>query len=591
MSRIHRQASEVENGTAHGALGRTALVSALAAIIVLACAASAFAVSGTPIKIARPQTYGPPSVAVDASGTAYIVWDNTKGLGGIEDVVEYCVVPAGATACAHTGQLTLGAGPGIIFGHVKALVDGSTVLIFAGELAVKGEDYEPTQEWQSTDGGATWTQVLAGKSVAKPPDRGDEQAVVVPGTEELGFGSINLGGGAPLVGQAAFELFPLNPTQECSPHSCPAEESNIPLQTQHARELENEGQFEDAYASIPSGPAAGILGIYMVSSSQTECSGQGFYNQLAFVFGEGLQSAKNSYAVAPEEKAHSAWKTELTHADCEVSNPAVAGGPSGFGVVENDLTRGYTVYHAFDRADDKFDTPLTTITTEKESNPSLSQDGSGNLYLTYASFEGVKLAFSSDGGAAWTGPSYLTTGIGLYGEPTSSVGADGQGWLAWDHEESVYAQQFVASDATPPPPAPPPPPPPPPPPAVASLTIPTQTDDVTSKGGLSVVVDCTGAPCTGSLDLLAKVKETTGKGKKKKTKTVVETIGTASFTSLALGTDTVTAHLNGKGLKLLAHDGYKLSATGSATYLSGGVFKTTTGDVTLKGHKPKKKKK
>lgn len=435
-------------------LQRTALLGALTAVLLLALVASALAVSGTPIKLARPQESGPPSVAVDASGTAYVAWDNTKGLGGIENVVEYCVLPAGTTACTHTGQLTLESGPGIIFGHVKVLVDGSTVLIFAGELAVKGEAYEPTQEWQSTDGGATWTPVLKGKSVAKPAD--NEQAVVVPGTGELGFGSMNLGGGAPLVGQAAFELFPLNPTQECSATSCPAEERSIPLQTQLAREEEKYEQLGDAYASITSGPSAGILGIYMVSSSQTECAGEGFGNQLAYVFGSGLQEANNSYAISPG-KEKSAWKTELTHADCEVNTPAVAGGPAGFGVVENDTTRHYTVYHQFDQADDKFDTPLTTISTEEEGSPSLSQDGSGNIYLTYASFEGVKLAVSSDGGAAWTGPSYLTTGIALYKEPTSSVGANGQGWLVWDNEESVYAQQFVASDATPPPPPPPPP--------------------------------------------------------------------------------------------------------------------------------------
>ena len=427
-------------------LRRTALLGALAMIAALAFATNALALSGTPIKLAQPQRYGPPSVAVDSSGTAYIAWDNERGLGGAQELVEYCVLPAGASACLHAGQLKLESGPGDIFGHVQVLVDGSTVLLFAGDLAVKGDEYLPTQEWQSTDGGATWTQTLAGKSVAKPAS--DEQAVVVPGTNELGFGSENLDeGGASLVGQAAFELFPLTPTQQCSNTSCPAEEKSIPLQTQLARELEKDGQAGDSYASVTSGPDAGILGIYIVSSSQTECKGEGFENQLAFVFGEGLQSAGHSYAVSPK-KANSAWKTELTHADCEVSNPAVAGGPSGFGVVENDTTRGYTVYHPFDQAHDDFDTPLTTISTEEESSPSLSQDGSGNLYLTYASFEGVKFAVSSDGGAAWTGPSYLTTGIGLYSSPVSSVGPTGQGWLVWDNEESVYAQQFDAGDAT-----------------------------------------------------------------------------------------------------------------------------------------------
>jgi hypothetical protein len=126
---------------------------------------------------------------------------------------------------------------------------------------------------------------------------------------------------------------------------------------------------------------------------------------------------------------------------------------------------------------------------------------------------------------------------------------------------------------------------------VSSLEIPKQSDDVTGKGDLSVVLDCTGARCSGSLILVAKVKQTTGKGKKKKTKTVAETIGSASFSSLALGTNTVSMKLNSKGSNLLKHDGYKLSSTASATYLSGSAFKTTTGAVALKGHKPKKKKK
>ncbi len=127
---------------------RGALLVALAAVVVLAGAGSASAVSGSPVKLAQPQSYAPPSVAVGAEGTAYVAWDNTKGLGGIQEVVEYCVIPAGAKGCAHTGQLPLGSGPGYIFGHVEVLIDGSTVVIFAGDLAVKGEDYEPTQEWQ-----------------------------------------------------------------------------------------------------------------------------------------------------------------------------------------------------------------------------------------------------------------------------------------------------------------------------------------------------------------------------------------------------------------------------------------------------------
>ncbi|HWY89573.1 MAG TPA: hypothetical protein VNY31_02775, partial [Solirubrobacteraceae bacterium] len=64
------------------ALGRATLLGALVAVASLAFATSALAVSGTPIKLAQPQRYGPPSVAVDSGGTAYIAWDNERNLGG-----------------------------------------------------------------------------------------------------------------------------------------------------------------------------------------------------------------------------------------------------------------------------------------------------------------------------------------------------------------------------------------------------------------------------------------------------------------------------------------------------------------------------
>jgi hypothetical protein len=591
---------------------RIASVGGLTALAVLVFAASALAVSGTPIKLARPQQYGPPSVAVNASGTAYVAWDNTKGLGGIEDVVEYCVLPTGATACAYTGQLQLESGPGIIFGHVKAFVDGSTALIFAGGLHVKGEgEFEPTQEWQSTDGGATWTKVLDGRSVADPS--ANEQAVVVPGTNELGFGSENLDTGGPLVGQAAFELFPLNPTQECSRKGCPAEEKSIPLQTKLAREKENDGQAGNDYASITSGPDAGVLGIYLVSSSQVECNGEDFENQLAYVFGEGLQSASNSYAISPG-KANSAWKTELTHADCEISEPAVAGGPSGFGVVENDTTRGYTVYHPFDQADHKFDTQYTTISTEEEDNPSLSQDGSGNLYLTYSSFEGVQFAYSSDGGAAWIGPAYLTTGIGLFGEPSSSVGANGQGWLVWDNEESVYAQQFVAADAIPPVE--------PSPPAKQPTTTPTTTTTATTppapdsgytigsiqgssngtvtitftptqSGSANVVVTVPTASIASASAVAAKSKKCKHGQVKVKGKCLPSTTvaGSASAQGVAGVPLKLAIGLSSK-IKALLKQGKTVHLTATLTYTSalGGTATVHDYSVTVKGHKPKKKK-
>ena len=136
-------------------LRRAFLAGGLTLGLMLAFAANALALSGTPIKIAEPIRFGSPSVAVDSAGTAYIAWAH-EVVGG-EELVEYCVLPAGATGCAHSGNLPV-AGNKEKRAHierVQALVDGATVIVLANLYGVE-EEFEPAQEWQSTDGGATF---------------------------------------------------------------------------------------------------------------------------------------------------------------------------------------------------------------------------------------------------------------------------------------------------------------------------------------------------------------------------------------------------------------------------------------------------
>lgn len=63
-------------------LGRAALLGGLVAVVALVSATSAFALSGSPLKIAFPKKFasGHPAVAVDGSGTAYIAWINEEDL-------------------------------------------------------------------------------------------------------------------------------------------------------------------------------------------------------------------------------------------------------------------------------------------------------------------------------------------------------------------------------------------------------------------------------------------------------------------------------------------------------------------------------
>src|SRR5581483_5008519 len=90
--------------------------------------------------------------------------------------------------------------------------------------------------------------------------------------------------------------------------------------------------------------------------------------------------------------------------DCDVEYPAVAGGPSGFGVLENADRTSHTTYHAFDAATTKFDGKPVTINPKTEQQPSLSQDGAGGIYATYLLGGGggpVELSYSGDAGAIW----------------------------------------------------------------------------------------------------------------------------------------------------------------------------------------------
>ena len=148
---------------------RACLTCGLAAMLGLALCASALA-AGKAVNIATPfdiQPYGP-SVAVDSGGNAIIAWANQKDLAGAPDLVQYCVVPAGGSTCAHSGSLTAADSAGHVDG-VRVLDDSGTLVILADVFGAAGNnagDYTPEQEWQSTDDGASWTQQATGLSVS-----------------------------------------------------------------------------------------------------------------------------------------------------------------------------------------------------------------------------------------------------------------------------------------------------------------------------------------------------------------------------------------------------------------------------------------
>ena len=151
--RTRRAATIVGSSWLHRALLTGALATATALIFTTSALAA-----GKPVNIGTPFESGQPSVAVDNAGDAVVAWANTKDLAGANNFVQYCVLPVGATACSRSGNL-IPADSGQYIDGVQVLDEGSTIVILADVYGTAGNnatDYEPEQEWQSTDGGATW---------------------------------------------------------------------------------------------------------------------------------------------------------------------------------------------------------------------------------------------------------------------------------------------------------------------------------------------------------------------------------------------------------------------------------------------------
>ena len=220
----------------------------------------------------------------------------------------------------------------------------------------------------------------------------------------------------------------------------------------------------------PTAPTGGVLGIFstLFSNGNLGCSGSDAYG-LDFVYGTGAQSGSNNYNLTPGT-AGSAWDKAVTLADCGYDYPAVAGGTSGFGVLEDNENKTSVVYHAFDAAHQNFDTtPVTIYSGHGEQQGAISQDANGDIYATYLLGGGggpLDLAYSpieyqfnthtgtydlsvpaSPAGGAWSSGALQSNSDGRISDATSAVGSDGKGWAVWIDNGSVFARQYDRADA------------------------------------------------------------------------------------------------------------------------------------------------
>lgn len=500
-------------------------------------------------------------IVTEADGTGYAAWVQPAANPSEPEVVLFCKIPRGG-ACKTPITLPLPAG-----GYEEIIQPFAVIGSSANVVYVVGPRYVKDGEtliWTSTDGGEKFSAANSVHS-ASPDKTGVGDVLLDPNTPAsagptedyfgMAFNNPGLGFG--------FTANEITSGTTSFTFENPGTGGVASSTLGYVK-----GTIEDSFTKEQIHPE--VEAYYNLSSPAPEVFFYRYYAKGGNVDGE-----------------ETGWEGPFKVGDGYV--PRLAGGPAGLFMLSTDIAPGESTaaqpsavdVRKFNESSHSFEAPVmiakipTSAGTLFNSGDIYENPTSGTLYVVAPVIDGenyvMRLWESSDGGKTFHGERDIAKiGSGYTGIPRLAVAADGQGWLTFNDGRGLEVADLNA-------------------PGTSSLTIPKQADHVNSKGNLSVVVACAGAKCTGSLKLLAHVKKKTGKGKKAKTITVLETIGHASFSSLAIGADKVALKLSGKGLSLLTADHYKLNSTGSATYLSGSTSKITTGSVELKGHKPSKK--
>jgi hypothetical protein len=423
-------------------VGKRVLVGLVVAVaLVLSAPVGAFAASGTPVQVGTGSEVTGLSVAVEANGNAIASWADQSV--PTANVVRWCVVPLGSGACAAGGTLKPAGNPSpqVSVYNTQVLVQGSTVAILA-DVAGGGVEYESVQQWQSTNGGLSFAATNAGGAIASGNTSVDTRmtnAIVLPGSLSVGVGFVT-----PSY-QPTFHAYPLAGATLCgrAAGKCASGFATLGSEADVDKVSNPPANFATNGSSV--------LGVFRTNYSAGNFGcGESTPFGMAFIFGDGLQSPSNNYNVSPG-MTETAWGSPVAKADCNVDYLAAGGGPSGYGVLEDNQATGQTQYHRFDLTNDTFDTAPNIVSATGEQQPSVSQDGIGGVYATYLSggIGGpVSLSYSADGGTTWAGPATLAADpLGAVAGLTSSVGAAGQGWAAWSENGAVFVQPFVAADA------------------------------------------------------------------------------------------------------------------------------------------------
>jgi len=326
-----------------------------------------------------------PDVLVDAAGTSHVVWvDDVDGAGGDlpNDLLHYCRLPRGATACANANQTPFDAAatPSEDFAGPRILQIGDGLVILTSRYpeVVQHPDGQTSDRTlyasSSTDGGETWS------------------AMSIVGTQEASGDAVVFGGAQPRLGI-------ISDTQTGGT----------------TFQAVNPGQYTRAAALLGPGDQAynGSLAL------------EGDQPVAAFSDLSGRTIVRRLPPGADPQDA-AAWTTSVVEG---ANDPRITSGPKGVFLMSRLTSQApYEVRRIADGVPQAA-RALALPDLATGSARDLHQDPSGVLHAVFADTVGTTLQAvdSFDGGASWSPTKVLATAQGGFDGVRSAAAADGGG--------------------------------------------------------------------------------------------------------------------------------------------------------------------
>ena len=384
--------------------------------------------TGAPLALGNAPSV-PPAVAVDASGTAYVVWQQSA------TKLSFCKLASAATGCRPVTLQVADTASDEFFGPPSVMLEPGHIYVL--DVVDGSSELDGINEWVSTDGGTSFSLephavgFVGGNSEAAGPP------IELPGG--------NFGAGYIIPGS--------NPAFQANSLAAPSDESGASgpafatLNPQPASAY-TVGNLGGAFGSQLVG-SPGVLGVFeaLPGKNSSPCPSSA---SNALVYAYAPVTAKTTSAeLSGSPGGPSPWRP-LAEVDCDGADPAIGGGPSGLGLLETNEAHepnpGPIVQYRHFSPSSGFGSAVTLATGEAGGDATLSQDGSGHIFATWLDDEtGVNLAYSTDGGTTWSKPQILFSNGGKPSGITllsSAVGANGQGWAVYSVGRQEYVQRF-----------------------------------------------------------------------------------------------------------------------------------------------------